>query len=96
MSLNGGYKIIDFKDRNLTNGVNVTIDGIYDKIENNHRKAYLLSGLTIENVEKPDVFRDVSVADNTYTFADVYGQNLVVTSSDVVRWGEAQQVPELS
>lgn len=92
--IKGGYKIIDFKDENIPNGQSpVTISGIYESIENNYRKACLLSGLTLAGVEKADIFRNPTVSESNYVFPDVYGYDLTVKSNDVVTWGE-EQVPE--
>lgn len=55
--INGGYKIINLADNNLTiDGDVVNIPGIYDSVENNYRKVLLLSGVVIDGIEKPDAF----------------------------------------
>ena len=53
--LKGGYQIIDLGDKEHTSGVGMTHDGIYDKIEGT-RKAILLSGIVIDDVEYHDTF----------------------------------------
>lgn len=82
----GGYKIIDLKDNDLktseTNGI--TIDGLYEAIENSYRKPLLLSGLVIEGVEKNDVFVNPSVSGGDYTL-ETYGYTITVTSDDNVK-----------
>lgn len=59
MSLNGGYKIIDFKGVNLTFEGSVTIDGIYEAIESNYGKRVVFSGFSIDGVESEDISVDV-------------------------------------
>lgn len=64
---NGGYKIVDLKDNNFTiGGSAITIPGIYNEIESNHRKAVLLSGIVISGVEKPDRFVTFGVESGDY------------------------------
>lgn len=79
----GGYKIIDFKDVNITTGEGITVTGIYESIESSHRKAIMLSGVTIDNVEKPDCFVDCEVQDSNYQFT-AYGKTWVITNEDLV------------
>lgn len=81
--LKGGYKIIDFKDNNLTTETPVVITGIYSELENNYRKPLLISGITIDGVEKPDCFVSCTHAENSYTFA-LYGHNVTVSNADSV------------
>ncbi len=54
--MDGGYKIIDLKDVNLITGTPTIIPGIHESIENNYRKAILISGVVIDGVEKADRF----------------------------------------
>ena len=55
MALTGGYKIIDLHDVNLVvDGSPVKIPGVYEAIESNYRKATILSGMTLNGVERPD------------------------------------------
>lgn len=81
--LKGGYKIIDFKDVNITTGTGVTVTGVYEDIEKSHRKAILLSGITIDGVEKPDCFVDCEVADGNYKFT-AYGKSWEITNANLV------------
>lgn len=81
--LKGGYKIIDFKDVNITTGAGVTVTGIYEDIEKSHRKAILLSGITIDGVEKPDCFVDCEVTDGNYKFT-AYSKTWEITNADLV------------
>lgn len=80
----GGYKIIDFKDINITTGGDaVVITGIYNGIEGSHRKALMLSGLMLDSVEKPDCFIDCTVSDGNYTFT-AYGVAFTITNADSI------------
>lgn len=79
----GGYKIIDFKDINIVTGTGATVTGIYESIEESHRKAILISGITIDGIEKPDCFVDCEIADSNYTFT-AYGKTFTVTNADLV------------
>ena len=45
----GGYKLIDFKETNITLATPSTIKGVYEAIENNYRKPTLITGLVIGN-----------------------------------------------
>ena len=54
MSIKGGYKIIDFKNKAITTGVGVAIKGIYESIETNYGKMTIASGLNIDGIEYPD------------------------------------------
>lgn len=81
--LKGGYKIIDFKDNNLTTETPVVITGIYNDIENNYRKPLLISGITIDGVEKPDCFIACTHAENSYSFT-LYGRTVTVSNADSV------------
>lgn len=81
--LNGGYKIIDFQDINIDTTNGATVIGIYDNIENNHRKAIMISGITIDNVQKNDCFVDCSVSDSSYVFT-AYGKTFTITNEDKV------------
>lgn len=89
---NGGYKIIDLKDTNLTTSASATLSGIYEAIENNYRKAILLSGIVIDGVKKADAFVTVDVANSNYLISNVYGMNLTITDEDVIISEEAAAV----
>lgn len=63
----GGYKIIDLKDNNFTvGGSSITIPGIYEAIENSHRKAILLSGIVIGGIERNDRFVTFGIVSTDY------------------------------
>lgn len=79
---NGGYKIIDLHDNNLT-AVGTTIKGIYEAIENSYRKPLLLSGVVIDGVEKNDAFVVAEAGAGSYTIT--YGSKVItITSEDDV------------
>lgn len=51
----GGYVLIDLKDVNITvNGSAVKIEGAYEAIEGNNRKATMITRLTLDNIECSD------------------------------------------
>jgi hypothetical protein len=79
----GGYKIIDFRDANILTDGGATVTGIYEEIEKRHRKAIMISGITIDNVEKPDCFVDCEVSGSNYTFT-AYGKTFTITNADKV------------
>lgn len=62
----GGYKLIDFKETNITLNEISTIKGVYEAIENNYRKPTLITGLVIGNVEKEDTFVNFEHKENAY------------------------------
>lgn len=82
--MNGGYKIIDLKDSNFTlDGDAITIKGVYDNVENAHRKAILLSGLVIGGVEKPNRFVTFISESGSYT-ATMADAKITITAEDAV------------
>lgn len=83
MSMNGGYKILDFKDQNITAADGGTVVGIFEEIEASHRKAILVSGVTIDGVEQRDTFVDPVVNAGSYTFT-AYGKTFTITSEDKI------------
>lgn len=83
MSLKGGYKIIDFKDINLVTGIGIRINGVYDAIKNNYRKAILISGISIDGVKMADSFVELLVVSGDYT-GTLYGKTLTITDTDAV------------
>lgn len=82
MSRKGGYKIINLKNKDFTDGP-FTIKGIYDRIENNYGKPLLLSGIVIDGVEKDDVFIEVKVKSSAFVIV-VYDYKLTINAEDVV------------
>lgn len=79
----GGYKIVDFKDVNITTDAGATVIGAYESLEDSHRKAIMISGITIDGVEKPDCFIDCEVSEGNYTFT-AYGKTFTVTNENKV------------
>lgn len=83
MSMNGGYKILDFKDVNITSDAGATVVGIFDEIEGSHRKAILVSGVTLDGVEQRDTFVDPIVNAGSYTFT-AYGKTFTITNENKI------------
>lgn len=79
----GGYQIIDLHDTNFTAGEAQTVADIYDKIEGSYRKPLLLSGLTVEDVEYPDTYVEVTVNESAYEIT-AYGKQIKIDSTDEV------------
>lgn len=82
----GGYKIIDLHNEPISDSA-VTIKGIYESIENNHRKPLLLSGIVIENTEKADVFTSATTDSGNFILS-AYGGNITITSDDSVTYAK--------
>lgn len=84
--ISGGYKLVDFKGNNLTttNTDGITIDGIYDSIENSYGKMLVASGIVLEGVEKNNVGITAISGDNSYTIS-MYGSTVTITSTDNVK-----------
>lgn len=80
--LTGGYQIIDLDNVNHTPGVGILHEGIYDKIEGT-RKAILLSGLVVDDIEYRDIFVEVRVNESNFVMT-VYGKTITITDTDVV------------
>lgn len=81
MSRKGGYKIINLGDADLS--TDPVIEGIYDAIEGNYRKRLVLSGLTVDAIEYPDLEIEVSLSGQDFTFA-AYGNTITITPEDIV------------
>lgn len=81
--LKGGYHVLDLGDVNITSESGATVSGVYESIEGSHRKAILLSGVTIDGVEYRDTFVDAESSDNTYTFT-AHGKTFTVSNSDSI------------
>lgn len=78
----GGYRIIDFGDVNITS-TGVTVSGIHKAIESSYRKAILISGVTLNGVERRDCFVDCTNASGNYTFS-AYGKTFTISAEDKV------------
>lgn len=87
--MTGGYKIVDFGDINLVVGAEgVNISGVYEAIEGSYRKPILLAGLTVDGVEKQNMYVSFYHSDNQYIakiIPDATGEaTLTVTNDDLV------------
>lgn len=83
MSMNGGYKIVDFQDVDITTADGATLAGIYEEFEGSSRKAILISGVTIDGVAQRDVFVDAVINAGSYTFT-AYGKTFTITSEEKI------------
>lgn len=81
--MKGGYKIVDFKDVNITQDDGAVITGIYDSFENNHRKVIMISGITLDGVPKEDCFVDCEISESNYTFS-AFGYTFTITAENKV------------
>lgn len=81
--LRGGYKIVDFKDVNITSDAGGTVVGIFEEIEGSYRKALLVSGVTIDGVEQRDTWITPSVNEGSYVFT-AYGKTFTVKNDDTI------------
>lgn len=80
----GGYQIIDLESRNLLDDDGVVYDGIYDTIKSTP-KTYLISGLTIEDIDYNDEFATPTLDGSNYVFHLLNNTiTITVTSNDVV------------
>lgn len=88
--IKGGYKIINFKDAPLkAGGSTMMIKGIYDTVEASYRKPLLLSGLTIDGIERNDVYATPTLSGSNYVFT-AYGKTITITDTDTVSVVNAQ------
>lgn len=81
--IKGGYHILNLADNNITTEAAATISGIYNSIEGSYRKVVLLSGVTIDGVEKRDCFVCPELSGDNYTFT-AHGYTFTVTNADEV------------
>lgn len=78
MSKDGGYKIIDLNNINITSAP-VEIRGIFIEMEKNYRKVFLISGLKINGNEFSDTFANVKKIGGQYiihAFNTIYDNTL--------------------
>lgn len=78
----GGYQIIDLKNKQLTSGVGMVFDGIYDQIEGT-RKTILISGLNLGGKEYHDTFVDL-VSSGSIFQGTIFGHTITINDVDVV------------
>lgn len=83
MSRRGGYMILDVSGHNLSSGVQATIPGIYERLEANHGKPVLLSGLNVGGKEYGDIFVDVTLNESAYNFT-AYGKTVKIEAEDKI------------
>lgn len=82
----GGYQIIDLKRHNFTDtqashryeDFGRTILDICERCEKGLEKPILISGLTVNNVEYPDMFATVSYFETSKQFNIKYGYDAVL------------------
>lgn len=86
----GGYKLIDLQDVDITiDGDGVNIPGTFDSIERNWRKPCVVTGLTMDGVERADRWVNFRYLDNAFVgiigFNDSYIHLMLrITSDDMV------------
>ena len=81
----GGYRIVDFKSTKLTTGGSaVVIEGIFKAVKNVYKKATLLSGVIIDNVEYPDEYGVFELDGSDYKIAIHGTTTITVKSNDSV------------
>ena len=84
--IKGGYKIINLGDVNLITGSATTIPGIYDSFKNSHRKAIMLSGITIDGYKRADTFINYFISDIKCSFT-IYSKTFTITNENKVTIG---------
>lgn len=92
--MNGGYKMVSLKNVNFdVNGSTKVRDshiikGVFDLVENNHRKNVLLGDLIIGGVERTERFVSFGYTDNFYTgyitISDAVNYIIEITDEDEV------------
>lgn len=90
--LKGGYQIIDLKNKELTSGVGMVYEGIYDKVEGT-RKAILISGLNVGGTEYHDTFVELTVNSTNFE-GTIYGKTITISDEDVVTVTNPVIVPD--
>lgn len=78
----GGYQVIDLQNKNLTSGVGMQYEGLYELIEGT-RKPILVSGVQLDGFEYHDAFVQVTPNGSQYEF-DLYGYLFTINDNDVV------------
>lgn len=78
----GGYKMIDLKNKSLST-TKVTIDGLYETIENSYKKPLMLVGINIGGVEKNNTFVTLKLSGTNFT-CDIYGYTIQITDKNEV------------
>lgn len=84
--IRGGYKIINLKETNFTDGTAMMIPGIYDSIEST-RKPTLVSGLILDDTEYQDAFVSFEVQGSNFVGKIFNGDaeiKITITDTDAV------------
>ena len=84
----GGYQIIDFKNKELLDGVGMVFEGVYDLIEGT-RKPILITNFNFEGKEYKNTFLDFVVDGSAFkavqlVSADQSYNVITVEDTDVV------------
>lgn len=85
--MRGGYIIINFKGAALTSGEAANIPGSYAAAANPYKKATLVSGLVVGDVEYPEFYAPFTENSGSYSASVVIGGktiSMTVESSDDV------------
>lgn len=80
--MRGGYQIIDLKNKNLTDGVGMVYDDVYDTMEGT-RKTVLITGMQVDDVEYRDCYVDFTLTGKAYIGA-IHGKEIKIEDTDVV------------
>ena len=88
---NGGYTILDFKDKDFTIGTPQKIEGVYSQIENNYSKPIILWGLTINGSAKKALFLNFDKKEGTYTTTEA-NYIYTISSNDNVLIEEVKNI----
>lgn len=91
--MRGGYRIIDFKNTALTSGEQASIENLYQQVKNPYKKACIVSGLIVSDIEYPDFYAvffpdsenysaGVVISGKTLTIEVTPDDNVTVTVAD--------------
>lgn len=89
MYLKGGFLCLSLENKNIASGSNITLEGIYDKLEGNYGKAVMLGDIKLDNVEMSAQLASCVVSGSNYilTFvADTSAYVLTVDDTDKVSY----------
>lgn len=75
--MRGGYIILDLKGAALTSGQAANVPGSYAAAANPHKKATLVSGLVVGDVEYPDFYAPFTAGENSYSASVVIGGDTI-------------------
>lgn len=77
MSNRGGYRIVNMRGYALTSGEEANVPGTFASVRNNYKKATLVSGLTVGDVEYPDFYAPFVEGESSFTTSVVIGGDTV-------------------